>query len=101
MSYAEFVARDRRLVILRLLDEASGYNLSSRLLQKGLHQVGHSVSISQVETDLEWLKENAPPLVATEKGPLGDVTLATLTERGRDVAAGHEVVVGVDRPSPR
>lgn len=87
---------DRRLMILRLLAEAPDYRANAWLLQSALAAVGHAVGVDRLRTELAWLEEQG--LVALEQ--VGGVTLARLTARGGDVAAGRAIVPGVRRPAP-
>ncbi len=96
MNFPQLLSEDRRLVILRLLSAAPQYSLNAFVLRPGLEAVGHSVSADQLATELAWL---------AEQGLLGlsavaDVTVARLTPRGADVAAGRVVTPGVKRPEP-
>lgn len=95
-KYSHFLAEDRRLVILRILAEMPTYKANSSVLHSVLNQWGHDPSRDQVKTELLWLEEQQ--LVAVESIGDGAVLLATLTERGADVAAGRARVPGVKRP---
>ncbi len=97
-SFPTFLAEDRRLVILRLLHEQGGYALNDSVLHSALEAMGHQVARSIVRDDVGWLEERQ--LVTTELIS-GRVLVATLTERGGDVAAGRSRVEGVKRPKPR
>ena len=96
MSFQATVQADRRLVILQLLQNAPEYTLNSRLLASALPSVGHNPSMDSLRGDLAWLAEQ--DLVTTRDIP--GFELATLTERGADVAAGRAVAPGVKRPTP-
>ena len=96
MNYADIVAADRRLVVLRLLEQAPDYRGNAYLLQSALTTFGHTVGMDRLATELAWLEEQG--LLAVET--VGSVTIATLTQRGADVAAGRSVVPGVKRPAP-
>jgi len=98
VSFPDFVTEDRRLAILRLLSEQQGYSLNDSVLHDALEQLGHSVPRAIVRDDMNWLAER--DLVSIET-VAGRVAVATLTERGADVAAGRTRVEGVKRPSPR
>ncbi len=92
--YAEFLRQDMRLVILRLLSEMPGYRANSSMLNAALDHYGHTASRDQVKSELAWLAEQG--LVKLED--IGAVLVATLTERGQDVAAGRARVPGINRP---
>lgn len=101
MNTSDFIQTDRRLVILRLLQEASGYSLNSSVLRTGLEvKYGHLVSRDVVETELAWLGEQGLVRIERLDAPSKTITIATLTERGLDVQAGRATVPGVKRPSP-
>lgn len=98
-SFAQRLLEDRRLVILRLLNEQAGRRANSTVLTFGMEVFGHSVSRDYVRTLLAWLAEQG--LVTTEiaaESQSGAIVLATLTERGRDVVQDRAEVPGVARP---
>ncbi|MDD4457865.1 MAG: ArsR family transcriptional regulator [Syntrophotalea acetylenica] len=97
MSYAELIAADIRLVILRALAEDDGYSHNESVLQSVLEVFGHDCSRDRIRTDLNWLAEQGLITVRDAAGYL----VATLTGRGGDVAAGRVTVPGVKRPRPR
>lgn len=92
--FANFLREDQRLLILRLLAELAAYRANSSVLAMGLSSYGHAISRDQVKTELRWLEEQG--LVVLEE--VGPVLVATLTERGGDVATGRARVPGVKRP---
>jgi len=96
MSYTQIVAEDRRLVTLRLLEQSNGYSGNEYLLASALPGFGHQVSADQVRTDFAWLQEQG----LIEVKNLGNVQVATLTQRGVDVACGRARQPGVKRPGP-
>jgi hypothetical protein len=97
MNFAQVQTEDRRLSLLLVLSESTGYQANAFLLQTAIGSIyGHNVSADQVRTDLAWLAEQGLLQTATT----GDVTMATLLTRGVDVAAGRAVVPGVKRPLP-
>lgn len=96
MSFAQLLSEDRRLVILRLLAAAPEYTLNAFVLRPGLEAVGHAMSADQLATELAWLAEQG----LAELEAMANVTVARLTARGADVAAGRIVTPGVKRPEP-
>ena len=96
-SFPELVDADRRLVIMRILEEDEGYSLNESVIQSVLNALGHTVSRDRVRTDLMWLKEQG--LVALSE--VVSIQVATLTPRGADVATGKASVPGVKRPRPK
>lgn len=95
-SFAEHLAADRRLVVLRLLEQSPDYRGNAFLLQRALDGFGHAVGMDRLETDLAWLAEQG--LARLDK--VGGVSIATLTQRGADLAHGRVTVPGVARPAP-
>ena len=95
-SYNALIDEDRRLVILRILEEDPGYSQNESVLQTCLDALGHSVSRDRVVTDLTWLAEQG--LVTIED--VVSVKVASLTSRGSDVARGRGTAPGVKRPAP-
>lgn len=96
MGYSEHIAADRRLVILKLLEESSGYLCNEYLLRQMLEAYGHTPSHETLRNDFVWLGMNG--LISANE--TGGMFLAKLTTRGLDVAEGREVIEGVKRPSP-
>lgn len=96
MSFADLMTADRRLVILRILERAPGYTANSSILHSQLDHTGHRCSRDQVKGDVAWLEEQG--LVKAED--VGFAVVATVTDRGCDVALGRAIVPGVKRPSP-
>lgn len=94
MSYKEVVQADMRLVILRLLSEMPAMRANSSVLYSALDEFGHSASRDTVKTELAWLAEQG--LITREE--MASIVVATLTERGVDVAKGRASVPGVKRP---
>lgn len=97
-DYSEHFAKHLRLVVLRLLSEASEYRLNASIITDAAQAHGLSATRSQIRTELAWLAEQGL-LVATEPAP--GLVVGTITERGLDVAAGRAAVPGVQRPAPR
>lgn len=95
-NYAQALSAERRLVILRILSELPSYRANSSTLYTLLGQWAHHPSRDQVKTELRWLQEQQ--LIDVEDIAGGDVLVATLTERGQDVATGRAIVDGVQRP---
>ncbi|WP_291295333.1 ArsR family transcriptional regulator [Elioraea sp.] len=95
-SYTEAVAADRRLSLLILIEGAPGATANEALLQSALDGFGHMASSDQVRVDLAWLAEQG---LVTTRDTAG-LVVATLTERGGDVALGRATVPGVKRRRP-
>jgi len=93
----DVLAAHQRLCILRLLSAASAWRLNDSLLRGGLENFGLGATRDQLNTHLAWLEEQR---LLTLDMPVANVTVATLTERGLDVAEGRAAQPGVQRPSP-
>lgn len=93
----KILTEDQRLVILRSLAEA-GYDANESILDDCLALYGHHISRDLVRNHLNWLEEQG--LVSIERLSNGFM-IATITQRGLDVANGEAVVEGVKRPLPK
>lgn len=93
MSYSDFLRRDMRLVILRILSELPGYRSNSSVLANLLHQLGHSYTRDHVMAELRWLAD----VGALTVDEAGSVLVVTLTERGQSTAEGLIVIDGIAR----
>ena len=96
MSYERTIQEHLRITLLRLLVDDPNYTLNDSMLTDLTEPYGFNPSRDKVRTELNWLKEQG--LVTTDNDP--GITIATLTERGMDVANGRTTVPGVKRPSP-
>ncbi len=94
MSYSDFLRRDMRLVILRILSELPGYRGNSSIIANLLDQLGHSWTRDQVKAELRWLAD-VGTLTLDEAG---SVLVATLAERGQDAAEGRVTIDGIAKP---
>lgn len=95
-TYEQFQTEDRRLTLLRGLASSAQYRANALLLRRFCASVGHSASADRIEQDIAWLAEQGLLVREATEG----VTVATLTARGLDVAAGRTEVPGVQRPQP-
>ena len=55
MSFQQVLQEDRRLVILRTLENGGGYSQNEFVLRTVLGQLGHLVSSDLLRSDLSWL----------------------------------------------
>jgi hypothetical protein len=97
MSLADIQMADRRLIILRALADDPDYAINNFVLHGLLAEYGHGVPSDVVASDIAWLEEQTL-LSAEDAGP--NMIVATITQRGVDVAAGRARVPGVARPRP-
>ena len=95
-SFAQMVAADRRLLILKALAAAAEYTAARRLLIAFLSSWGRRVSSDVVAGDLAWLAEQG----LVELRNAGEESIGKLTDRGLDVAEGRANCPGVRRPAP-
>jgi hypothetical protein len=96
-TLAERFTEDRRLVILRLLNEDTDFRLNDRMLQIGLGTIGHNASLDIIRADLAFLQDVG---AVTYEVVQGNVHVATLTERGQDHVAKRAYIPGIKRPGP-
>lgn len=96
MTYDAYETQDRRLALLRALQNAAQYRANDLLLRRYCEAVGHTVSADRLAADLIWLRE----LELVHLVELDGLRVATLTARGLDVATGRAFVPGVQRPQP-
>lgn len=95
-DYAALVQADRRLTILKLLEQSDDYSANEYLLQSALGGFGHNCSSDTVRAELAWLAEQG----LAHLDETGGVDVARLTRRGHDAASGRARVPGVKRPRP-
>ena len=98
-STANVITKNRRLAILRFLEEDTDYSHNTSVLQSALVQIGHGVSRDVIESDSAWLDEQGLATIDRVEGL--PVTVLRITARGLDIARGLAVHPGVDRPLPR
>lgn len=99
MDFATRVREQARLKILVCLAAAPQSTAADVLLHRALHDEGVYVAMGSLRVELAWLNEQG--FVVTQRpGGESGVTIATLTERGLDVAEGLSFPPGVARPRP-
>ncbi len=96
MNFADLLASDIRLVILRMLAQDGDYSLNEFVLGDALAMFGHKLSRDKLRSELAWLEEQA--LIQVQD--VSDVKVAKLTARGADVSCGVATCPGVKRPRP-
>lgn len=87
-----------RISVLRLLDAQPTYSANDSVLTTAVQSIGLSCTRDQMRSHLAWLKDVG---VVTLLYPMDGVTVATLTERGCDIAHGRSTIPGIQRPSPK
>lgn len=95
-DYLAHVAEHRRLAILKILEQAPGYAANDSILQSAVERVGIVATRDQIKADLAWLREQG--LCTVED--VAHLAVATLSQRGHDVAAGRAQVPGIKKPGP-
>lgn len=96
-GYGDHHTGHLRITLLRLLADQPAYKANSSLLCDAADAVGFSATRDKVKTELVWLAEQGLVKSATLETGL---VVATLTERGMDVARGRTQVPGVKPPAP-
>lgn len=96
-DYLQHIAEHRRLSTLLLLKESPGYAANDSIIQTALKKFALIASRDQVKADIAWLREQG--LVTAEA--VEHLVVATITQRGLDVAGGVAEVPGVKKPGPR
>ncbi|PXW79005.1 hypothetical protein C7451_10167 [Blastomonas natatoria] len=97
-SFADLHAAHIRLCILRLLADAPGYFANDSILHQSVEAHGLVCTRDQMRGHLTWLEEQR--LITILRPGASTVMVATLSERGGDVAAGKSHAPGVQKPSP-
>ena len=96
MSYRRFHTEHVRLVALRITAMGAGV-ANDRLIRSGLDHWGLMVSLEEIGTALDWLRERALVEVKDLAGGDPPVRRVTITAAGREVAEGRTIVDGVAR----
>lgn len=95
-DYETMLAEDRRLVILRFLNEAVANTANEAILETAVHGIGHVVTREDIRSDLEFMQSRG---CLTIEWFAYKVMVAKLTRRGQYVVEGKEVVHGIKKPS--
>lgn len=94
MSYRDHLRADRRLCILRALDEQTDVTLNETILSRVCESYGHRVGRDVIRADLRWLDE----VGAVTVSEVGDYLVARLTGRGEDHVQRRTAIDGIARP---
>lgn len=97
LNYRDYVVGHARLAVLRALVEAPAHTANDSLLAMEMDRLGLPMTRDQLRVQLGWLEEVG--LVRLVR-PTETLVVATLRERGGEVAIGRAHVEGVQRPSP-
>ena len=99
-TYAQLVSEDRRLAILRTLNEQPGREMNSSNIDGWLRHMRTPGTRADTMQALHFLRDEALiTLMALEEIP--GMHIAALTAAGIDVAEGRDTHPGVSRPTPR
>jgi Fe2+ or Zn2+ uptake regulation protein len=96
VSYSEIVSKHRRLTILRFLADSPDYTSNASILTDVCNGYAVRSTRDQVTTDLLWLAEQG--FVTREER--GGFVIATVTQRGIEIAQGAARHDGIQRPRP-
>jgi hypothetical protein len=98
-TFAQKLAADRRLVILRCLSEVAGYQANEMVMRTALDSYGHRVARDTLRADITFLKEHTLLRVELLHPPSGgELWLLHLLPAGADVAQGRANHYGIARP---
>lgn len=97
MSAAEALIEDRRLRILKSLEEMQDRRLNEDVLVRMIAASGRPIDIDTLRADLTFLQHQG--CVAIEKLPRmhGDLWVANMTDTGARVGSGVQRLHGVAR----
>lgn len=90
------VERQARAIVLRTLDRVPGYRMNSRILEGVLDECALTFPPPDLIALLEWLDREGLVTLRFVEG----MVVATLRQKGADVARGRSLHEGVERPSP-
>jgi hypothetical protein len=97
-EFADYVGEHVRLTALRLMEGQATYCANDSVLTQASQSMGVGCTRDQMRGHLQWLSDQG---LVTLLKPMPDVIVATLTQRGLDVATGRSLYAGVARPSPK
>lgn len=87
---------NQRSIILQGLEKDASRTLSNEMLQRLLKTYGHTVSLADVNTLINWLEVRG--YVTAERLSDKGLVLAHLTRAGLDVALGYCRAEGIEPP---
>lgn len=98
-TFAQKLAEDRRLVILRCLSEVPGYEANETVMKTALDHYGHRVGRDMLRADIQFLKDHTLLRVEVLHPPSGgELWLLHLLPAGDDVAQGRVAHYGIAKP---
>lgn len=100
MSFEDILRQNRRLTVLRALAKAPLYTANHLVLQTALDSAGLLCGEEDILAELDFLqKHNCLKLESLQASNM-TISVATLTNKGADVAHGRIFLQGVQRPKP-
>lgn len=97
LDFLDYTMGHARLAILRCLTAAVQHTANDSVLAAEMERLGLPVTRDQLRSQLGWLEEQGLIRLAR---PTDSLVVATLRERGADVAIGRAHVEGIQRPAP-
>lgn len=95
--YDEHNRRHRRLSILLVLEGSEAYRANDSMLFDVVNDFGIVSTRDQIRSELLWLKEQG--FVTLKE--IASAMVATMTERGGEVAGGRISHPAIARPKPK
>jgi hypothetical protein len=95
-DYVDYVAQDRRLVILKILRGVHERRANQYVLRSALKGMGYDELVVTVQNDITWLQKQG--LVKTES-LTGGILMTIITDYGDQVARGVVRAAGVAVPA--
>ncbi len=87
---------NQRIVILQGLEKDPGRSLSNEMLQRLLRTYGHNISVSEVNTQINWLEQRG--YVHADRLSEYGLVIVKILRPGIDVALGQTRAEGIDPP---
>lgn len=97
-TFAQKLAEDRRLVILRCLSEVPGFAANETVMRTALDHFGHRIGRDALRQDVQFLADHSLVRVERLHPPSGELWLLHLLSAGADVAQGRAQHYGIARP---
>lgn len=96
MSYEQILNENRRLVILRFLNEIVGNSANESVLETAANKIGVTSTREDIRDELSFLQERGCIKI---EWYADKCMVAKLTRRGQYVAEGKENIYGIKSPS--
>ncbi|MGR6871225.1 VpaChn25_0724 family phage protein [Pseudomonas sp. HK3] len=96
MGFQKFENEEMRLSILVILDSDSDYSMNDSVIIRALETIGYKPSTDKLKSELAWLQDCNLLTIEENMG----FTIASLSQRGSDVAQGRASVPGIPRRRP-